>query len=248
MSARRQTPARSRVREWQTVTVALAFRSRLASGLPTRIERPTTTASAPSGSTPAWRSSSITPCGVHGTRPGRPWASRPALAGGQPVDVLGRVDRARSPRPGRSGPGSGSWTRIPSTSSSAFSSPTSASSSSWEVEASSPWWTERIPTSSVCFRLLRDVDLGGGVVADEHGRQARGAAAVRGRELLHLAAHPLAHLGRHRLAVDHPRARSGARPRQGSDLLQRRVVGHQLALGGVGGEADDDHPARLDRR
>ena len=42
-SASRQAAARSRVREWQTVTVALAFTSRLAIGRPTRIERPITT-------------------------------------------------------------------------------------------------------------------------------------------------------------------------------------------------------------
>ena len=52
-SARRQVAARSRVREWQWVTVALAASSSAASGLPTSCERPTTTASAPSSSTPA---------------------------------------------------------------------------------------------------------------------------------------------------------------------------------------------------
>ena len=47
MSARWHTAPRSRVCEWQTVTVALAFRSRAAIGLPTMFERPTTTALAP---------------------------------------------------------------------------------------------------------------------------------------------------------------------------------------------------------
>ena len=47
-SARRQTSARSRVREWRVVTVALACSSSAEIGLPTRSERPTTTASAPS--------------------------------------------------------------------------------------------------------------------------------------------------------------------------------------------------------
>ena len=43
---------RSRVREWQCVTVALAPSSSCASGLPTRIERPSTTARRPSARTP----------------------------------------------------------------------------------------------------------------------------------------------------------------------------------------------------
>ena len=37
------------------------------------------------------------------------------------------------------------------------------------------------------------------------------------------------------------------RPPPPLTLPERRVVGHQLALGAVAGEADDDHPARLDR-
>src|SRR6476620_3368997 len=52
MSASRVTAGRSRVREWQTVTVALRCRSRSATGLPTMSDRPTTTAFAPSISTP----------------------------------------------------------------------------------------------------------------------------------------------------------------------------------------------------
>src|SRR6267378_2314094 len=47
MSARRQTPGRSWVLEWQTVTVAFAFRRSIATGLPTMSLRPTTTASCP---------------------------------------------------------------------------------------------------------------------------------------------------------------------------------------------------------
>ena len=122
------------------------------------------------------------PAACRGPGPGGPGPAA-RRCGRQPVDVLGRVDRGDHGvlvdlrRAAEAGPGS----RPPS--SSAFSSSTSASSSSWEVEASSPWWIERIPTSSVCLRLLRDVDVRGGVVADEHRRQARGAAAACGREL-----------------------------------------------------------------
>ena len=64
MSARRHTAGRSRVREWQIVTVQCSASSSAATGLPTRSERPTTTASAPTNSTSWRRRSSITPDGV----------------------------------------------------------------------------------------------------------------------------------------------------------------------------------------
>src|SRR5450756_30415 len=47
MSALRQTPGRSWVREWQTVTVACSWSSRKNIGLPTMLLRPTITASLP---------------------------------------------------------------------------------------------------------------------------------------------------------------------------------------------------------
>ena len=81
------------MREWQTVTVALAASSRRATGTPTSFERPTTTASAPSSSTPSWRSSSITPAGVQGTRPGRAVGEQAGVDRGEAVDVLAGIDR-----------------------------------------------------------------------------------------------------------------------------------------------------------
>src|ERR671939_509831 len=72
MSALRVTSGRSRVRESQSVTVAYSRKSSCASGLPTRFERPTTTASRPESSMPLRLRSWITPCGVHGSRLGRP--------------------------------------------------------------------------------------------------------------------------------------------------------------------------------
>ena len=70
MSARRQCAATSRVRVWQMVTVAFApfaFWSRMfAIGLPTMLERPTTTTSAPSIFTPDRTSSCWIPAGVQG--------------------------------------------------------------------------------------------------------------------------------------------------------------------------------------
>ena len=85
MSARRVWAAMSRVRVWQTVTVALPparFCSiRLATGLPTMFERPTTTTSAPSVRTPARCSSSRMPCGVQGRKQGSPSSILPTFTG-----------------------------------------------------------------------------------------------------------------------------------------------------------------------
>ena len=82
------------MREWQCVTVALAASSSCASGLPTRIERPITTARAPSSAAPASLSSSITPAGVHGDHRLRaPLHQQPGVDGREAVDVLGRVDQ-----------------------------------------------------------------------------------------------------------------------------------------------------------
>ena len=64
MSACRVCIPRSGVREWQTVTVALAFSIMAASGLPTMLLRPTITACRPATATPSRLSSSMTPAGV----------------------------------------------------------------------------------------------------------------------------------------------------------------------------------------
>ena len=69
MSAWRTTAARSRVFEWQIVTVAFACISSRAMGFPTMSLRPSTTACAPSMAMPLRRRISITPEGVHATRP-----------------------------------------------------------------------------------------------------------------------------------------------------------------------------------
>ena len=123
------------MREWQTVTVAFAFSSRPASGRPTRIERPTITASAPSTSIPRPASSSITPAACRGRGPGGPgragrrWSAvRPStsLAGVDRGDDRVLVDRVRA---AGAGPGS----RRPRRRRSARA--TSASRSSCEVSA-----------------------------------------------------------------------------------------------------------------
>ena len=72
MSASRVTAARSRVREWQIVTVAWRCSRSAATGFPTMSLRPTTTARAPSIEMPAASRRRITPAGVQGGRVGRP--------------------------------------------------------------------------------------------------------------------------------------------------------------------------------
>ena len=131
----RSRRARSRVREWQIVTVAFACRSSSATGLPTMSLRPITTAFAPCElDVGTRRGARRTPSGVPGTCAGVPARSRPALKGWKPSTSL-TGSTARMTRPSSIWPGSGSWTRIPSTASSAFSSATSSSSSSSVVSA-----------------------------------------------------------------------------------------------------------------
>ena len=194
------------MREWQTVTVAFSPSSSEASGRPTRIERPTITASAPSSSAPAWRSSSITPCGVHGTSARAPLGEQPGAGRGQPVDVLGRVDRARSPRPGRCCSGSGSWTRMPSTSSSALSSSTSSSSSSVGVAGAELVVDRAHPD------LLGLAALAARRRSGRRGRRRPAPSRARARRPSCSAANsrdaggdPLRDLGGDRLAIDAPR-------------------------------------------
>lgn len=71
ISARRQTAGRSVVREWAMVTVASVpfARRSMAMGLPTIMERPMTTASAPLVSIPEISNNFMHPAGVQGTKP-----------------------------------------------------------------------------------------------------------------------------------------------------------------------------------
>ena len=72
MSARRHTAGKSRVLEWAMVTVAFSASSNCATGLPTILERPITTASMPASEGCTVLASITQAIGVHGTRPGRP--------------------------------------------------------------------------------------------------------------------------------------------------------------------------------
>ena len=70
------------------VTVAFSASSNCATGLPTMLERPITTASSPASERCTVLASMTQPSGVQGTRPGRPVASRPALTGWKPSTSL----------------------------------------------------------------------------------------------------------------------------------------------------------------
>ncbi len=96
MSASRVTAARSRVREWQTVTVASACIRRSAMGFPTMSLRPSTTALRPATSIPLRLSISMIPAGVHGTKHGRFCTSRPTLAGWKPSTSFSGATRSRT--------------------------------------------------------------------------------------------------------------------------------------------------------
>ena len=76
-SARRQTAARSRVREWQMVTVALAREQQLRDRLADEVRAPDHDRLGALELDASRSSSPMQPAGVHGRRPGRPLASRP---------------------------------------------------------------------------------------------------------------------------------------------------------------------------
>ena len=143
------------MREWQCVTVAFAPSSSCAIGLPTRIERPSTTARAPDSSTPASSSSRITPAGVHGTiASSRPCISRPAFAVVSPsTSLAGSISEMNSSWSRWSG--SGSWSRMPSTRSSAFRERISSASSSGATSPPGSWWKDSMPTSAESSRFMR---------------------------------------------------------------------------------------------
>ena len=118
MSARRHTAARSAVREWQTVTVAFAFKQQAGQRPADQDRAADYDRLGAGGLDPGVRQELHHPLGRARNESRTALGQQAGAARGQAVDVLGRIDRARSPRPGRSRSGSGSWTRIPSTSSS----------------------------------------------------------------------------------------------------------------------------------
>ena len=76
------------MREWHTVTVASRSSSRCATGFPTTVERPSTTACRPASATSWWSRSASTAAAVAGAKAGRPAARRPRLSGFAPSTSL----------------------------------------------------------------------------------------------------------------------------------------------------------------
>ncbi len=85
---------------------------------------------------------------------------------------------------------------MPLTAGSALSEPSRAASSSWPVSAGQLVVERLDPHLRAGLALHAHVDLGRGVVAHEHRRQA--GLDARGAQLGHLRGHALAHAGRHR--------------------------------------------------
>ena len=116
------------------------------------------------------RAARMIPSGVAGTSAGRPRYSWPAFAGWKPSTSFAGSTASMTRLSSRCA-GSGSWTRIPSTASSAFSSATSSRSSSSVVSAGRRWSCGVDPGRLRRLVLAADVDVRRRVVADEHGRE-----------------------------------------------------------------------------
>ena len=114
-SARAHTAARSRVLRARWSRWRSAPSSSCASGLPTTLERPITTASRPSSEACTLLASRMQPSGVQGAKPGIPVASRPILTGEKPSTSLSGCERRHHGRGHPHAGGSGSCTRMPCT-------------------------------------------------------------------------------------------------------------------------------------
>ena len=173
-SASRVTAASSRVREWQTVTVASACISSSAIGLPTISLRPSTTARRPASSTPLRASSCITPAGVQGTKRARFCSSRPTFTGWKPsTSFSGRT--ASSTRCASTCAGSGSCTRMPWISGRRFRLSTAASTCLGRGARRKPLRLVQQPQLLAAAGLAPHVDRRGRVVAHEQRAEARAA-------------------------------------------------------------------------
>ena len=223
--------------------MALAASSSAATGLPTRSERPTTTASAPSSATSWRRSSSITPAGVHGRRPGRPLASSPAEIGVSPSTSLagsissrqrGAVDLRRRRELEQDARDRGVVVEARAA---------AARPPRGRRRAGSRWSKPSMPTSARGLLLAADVDRRGRVVADEHGRQAGRRGCPASTHAATSARTSVADRLRDRLAVDDLgrhcgragyRARAGA-PRRSAPAIAAQAAGTaRWSLGRVG--------------
>ena len=133
------------------MTVAFSRRSSCASGLPTRFERPTTTASRPELYAVALEELDHT---VRGAR------QETRQADGEPSDALGAEavhvlagDMLEIKGIESSPSGRGSWMKKPETAASAFNRATRPASSSWGTSAEKRWTFDSIPTSWLSLSL-----------------------------------------------------------------------------------------------
>ena len=156
-SAPRTTAAMSRVREWQTVTVASIFCRSAATGMPTMFDRPTTTAALPRHSTPDRVSSSAHPAGVHATADGSSPPRRhrlPTFSAAKPSASLSTEIRF-STAASLTCDGSGSCTRMPWIFGSAFNRMTASEISFSDASAGRLTSTLWKPTSAAAFFFMR---------------------------------------------------------------------------------------------
>ena len=179
--AEAHSSARRRLRLWAMLTVQLPGRalrdSRMASGVPTILLRPTTTQWRPSVSILLRASSSMTPFGVAVTKAGRAEAHAAEIFRAETVDVPGAVDGEGDfllVDMGGEGNLHDKAVRWPHR---AFSSATLASSSASLVSAPRRTTVESKPTSFAVPDLVGDVGFAGAVVSDEYCREMRNPSA-----------------------------------------------------------------------
>ncbi len=150
ISALRVTDGRSTVRLWATVTVAFSSMRSFDTGRPTILLRPITTALLPLISTPAALSILMMPFGVHGRMQSCFCQRAATLRGWKPSTsfslAIVSITFASLMCLGR-----GSWTRIPSTESSALSSLTRSRSSSSVIVSGLRIFVFFIPTLSAAL-------------------------------------------------------------------------------------------------
>mmetsp|Transcript_9467 Transcript_9467/g.19603 ORF Transcript_9467/g.19603 Transcript_9467/m.19603 type:complete len:271 (-) Transcript_9467:80-892(-) len=155
MSARFTSASGLTVRECTMETVASRFRSSMAAGMPTMLERPSTTACFPFIDTPLRSSSSMHPLGVQGTKSGsRPFMLRaPMLRGWKPSTSFSMLMALRMVASSMC-LGRGSWTRMPCTAGSALKSCTTFRSSSWVTVSGSSLPKDAMPHSAHFFFFM----------------------------------------------------------------------------------------------
>ena len=152
-SARATTSLRFFVCEWQTVTVAFSLSISIAIGLPTMLDRPTTTACSPCTLIFSAANIFITPNGVQEMNCGLPCANKPTFSAWKPSTSLFMEIAAKILFSLICG-GSGSCTKIPWIFGSAFNSLILFNNTSSEIFASKVIFSEWIPTLSQAKTLF----------------------------------------------------------------------------------------------